>query len=110
MSQIILDFARPILALDPEREYFEEAISIAVIAWNISLTLESMPEATVEGLLQETFDEQLMEEDHEELFAQIKMLVRRKQKYFSKHGRFIIDFQIMESKDMFHLNILSEEV
>lgn len=110
MSAIILDFARPLLALDPEREYFEEVVTLAIIAWNISLTLENMPERTLESLMQEALGEEFMEEDNEELVGQIKMLVRRRQKYFSKHKRLILDFQITESEDMFHLNVVSELV
>lgn len=108
MSAIILDFARPLLALDPEREYFEDTIQVAVIAWNLALALAATPEKTVDDLLVETYGAETIGDDYQAFRDQVAMLVRRKQRYFSKHQRFIHDYQITESEDMFHLNIMSE--
>lgn len=108
MSGIIIDFARPLLALDPEREFFEDAIAAAVIAWNIALSLDYMPEVTIEEHFENAVDMKPDDPDAEALFEQIAMLVRRKKKYFSKHRRFISDFEITESADMFHVNVMSE--
>ncbi len=108
MSAIVLDFARPLLALDPDKEFFEDAITVAVIAWNIALTIEAAPEVTVVDLLEEAYG--FKAADAETFREHIAMLVRRKQKYFAKHKRLILDYEITESEDMFHLNIMSELV
>ncbi len=110
MSQLIVDFARPLLALDEEQEFFAESIAIASIAWNMALTLEHTPELTMEELFVDFFGVEFLEEDREELFDQIKMLMRRKQKYFSKHQRFILDYEVTESEDLLHVDIISELV
>ena len=108
MSQVLIDFARPLLALDPAGEFFEEAIAAAVIAWNIALSLEHMPETTIEEHFENAVDMKPDDPDAEALFEQIVMLVRRKKKYFSKQRRLILDFIITESEDMFHLDVITE--
>ncbi len=108
MSAIIVDFARPLLALDPEQEYFEDAIAVAIIAWNIALVREFMPEATVDKLLEDAIGAEANDPDGEIFREQIAMLVRRKQKHFGKHRRFIQDYEITLSEGIFHVNILSE--
>lgn len=110
MSELIVDFARPLLALDPEDEFFEDAIAVAVLAWNIALLLEAQPEVTVAEFFEEMTGISSADSAADAILEQIALLVRRKQRHFSKHRRIILDYEVTESQDLFHVNIISETV
>lgn len=110
MSQIILDFARPLLVgidLDDEVE-IERVVHLACIAWNMALVLEETPGTTLQDILKDlTAPEDDALDFFEETKQDLEMLVRRKQRHFAQHKRFIQNYYTGFDKNGPRLQILS---
>jgi hypothetical protein len=78
---------------------------LAIVVWNASL----LPQGEQSEALQPIVD-MLPEDDQNarrELAAAIDMLLARKRRYFPKNTRVILDYQITDSADMLHLDVIS---
>jgi hypothetical protein len=104
MSDVILQFAEPLIQ-GPAGVISKNAIRLAMTAWNASLLPRNEQLQTLKALV-----DMLPEGDQEarrELVAAFDMLLARKQRYFANNKRVIFDYQITESADMVHLDVIS---
>jgi hypothetical protein len=103
-SDVILRFAEPLL--DGADGIVEKnVIRFAIGVWNASLL--PVP-AQAEAL--KSIVAILPEGDHDakrELVAAMCTLLARKQTYFADNTRVIVDYQITQSRDMLHLDVVS---
>jgi len=104
MSDVILRFAEPLLhGADGIVE--KNVIRFAIGVWNASLL---PPPAQAEAL--KSIVAILPEGDHNarrELVTAMFTLLARKQTYFADNSRVILDYQITQSRDMLHLDVVS---
>jgi hypothetical protein len=104
MSDVILQFAEPLIQ-GSAGVISKNAIRLAIAVWNASL----LPKGEQSEALQPIVD-MLPEGDQDarrELAAAIDMLLARKRRYFAKNTRVILDYQITDSADMLHLDVIS---
>jgi hypothetical protein len=106
LSQVLLEFAEPILE---EAEDFEDCqffFSMAVIAWNLSLLPAKAQEEFFKG--NPFLDNPLNAEDVEmanQLTETIKMMIASKLSRFGKDPRLVEDYQLTENEGDLHLSV-----
>ena len=106
MSEILLDFAKPLFTgIDKESDAFDTAVGIAITVWNIS----QAPEEVQDSLLDELLD-RVTEDDPsaaDELQETVALLLERKQQLYPDNKRIILDFKIIRHGSHRHLDVVS---
>ncbi|MEJ2167795.1 MAG: hypothetical protein P8X90_19910 [Desulfobacterales bacterium] len=107
MSEIIIEYAAPLLNAARNAEDQKKAISIAIAIWNISLLpekgqLESLKE--IESIISPPTKRDGFSKERQEIFS---YLINRKKHLFQDINRFIQDYEFIETPEGFHLNIAS---
>ena len=104
MSDVILRFAAPLLhGTDGIVE--KNVIRFAIGVWNASLLPTPAQAEALQSIVAI-----LPEGDHDarrELVAAMCTLLARKRMYFADNTRVILDYQITQSGDMLHLDVVS---
>ena len=106
MSQIILDFASPLLNEAKDHEAISGAITLAVIAWNASL----LPLKEQNEIIEKTTEISLpygFKKSDPVMRKCFELLLRRKQEIFSNYKRMIGDFHCALTEDGIDLNVVS---
>lgn len=108
MSEVLLDFAQPLLDSVDNDTAFENAISIAVLCWNISF----LPEKEQSKMLREIVDEIGKSDALTRLEVEdcVKMLLERKKVLFADYRRMIINYKIVEEEGAERLLVMSTPV
>ena len=109
MSEILLDFAEPLLEeIDRSEERgFSNVIAIAAFAWNVSLLPKEKWESSIEDMVKELAQS---DEDVAMMKGIVQMLIQRRMEFFSDITRFIFDYEILDEKEGWHLNVASSLV
>ena len=98
MSEVLLEFADPALDVSTGRHSWNSAITLAVLAWNVSLLPESKQQQVLEtklGPLMALY----RDSDQSTVRQIIEMLIQRRlREYPGTHG-FIVGFELDESQD-----------
>jgi len=102
MSEVLEAFIAPYMEFTETEESFEKLVAIAVVAWNTSLLPRLAQTKAINDLLQS-----LPPETQADAKAIVRDLIRRKRKHFGKIRRAIIDFEIIDTRDGFHLTVAS---
>lgn len=104
MSEVLLDFASPLLDAADD-DYFETTIGFAVLCWNLSFLPDGERQKELEHMINEIGGTDTLfrtgVEDH------TRMLLKRKQEYFAKDRRFIMNFKIVEEGNNSRLLVMS---
>ena len=104
MSEVLLDFARPLLDTVDD-EGFKKVIIFAALCWNISL----LPEREQQKDLKKIVDE-LSKSDpliRTDLNAWAKALLERKKTFFADDRRMVVNYEVVEEKDNHRLLVMS---
>lgn len=85
----------------------ERAISIAIVAWNLALVNEDECEQQLTNFLS------IMKipkntDDWQDMENILRALIYKKQMEYPLLNRFIIDYQFIDSKNNYRLNIISQ--
>jgi len=99
MSEVLEEFAQPLLDLAESPEETERALLVAMIAWNYSLMNEAG------GPTSEVLDSSLLADPH--MRAGFQALVKRKQELFPDNKRYILDYQMIPRGKQFQFNVIS---
>jgi len=107
MSEIIIDYARPLLNAAKNDEEQKKALSIAIAIWNLSLYPKEMQSEYI-GKITEIMtasrkDSRLSENEKEVL----NFLMERKKTFFPEIKRLILDYEYVETPKGFHINVVS---
>jgi hypothetical protein len=109
MSEIILDFAEPLLAHAPTAKAQKSAIAIAIMAWNVAL----LPIEKRTEYLKEMHNKLIGIETAERLSKRIDTIVDflldRKERLFSDINRIIVKYECLDTPQGVHLNVASAE-
>jgi len=104
LSQVILDFARPLLDATEDEE-FENVIRIATLCWNYSLLLQERQREELQAQLSRDKEERLLKSFENDNC--VKMLLKRKRKLFPDDSRLVVDYKVVEETDHHHLYVMS---
>lgn len=109
MSEIILEFADDMIELGENHVARENSIMLAIIAWNLAVLIEAGEVDPSEHLnkFYRMMKIKKNSEEEEALTALILLLIERKHAEYPHIHRFIEDFEIVETKNDFHLNVAS---
>ena len=106
MSQVLQDFVEPHMDLADTEEAYGKLLALAVVAWNASL----LPEEEQQEMIDRVLEAGISAGD-DELRAGLKgivnMLIARKRAYFSEYTRDIIDFEVTDTGEGYHLTVAS---
>jgi hypothetical protein len=104
MSEVILDFAEPLLDAIDDDELFEKAIECAVFCWNLSFVQEKKQQRHVRAIINELDRSYLLTRFEAE--DCVRMLLERKRILFTDEKRIVINHKIVE-EDHHHLFVVS---
>lgn len=106
MSEVLEAFVEPYLDFIQSSSEREKLFNIAVIAWNLAIMPEKERPSMIDELIKVGLNEAdpLAQQDTREI---IDELIARKLKFFAKHKRFIVDFQLQDTGNEFHLSVAS---
>lgn len=99
MSQVILDFAKPLLELSDDVEWKMTILDVAIVAWNFSL-LPPEEQSRASQELDETFDT----DEAKDVF---EFLLQRKEESFLENHRVIVDYTVHQAGNKLKFNVIS---
>jgi hypothetical protein len=106
MSDILEEFIEPYLVFDLDLIERKKFFEIAVSAWNLALMPENVRQPLIDKLVKKGMEgaDPWIQQDMQEI---IYKLIARKQKFFAKYQRVIVDFQLEDTGSGFHLSVAS---
>ena len=105
MSEVILDFAEPLLDALDDDELFENAINCAVACWNLSFLSEKKQKKLMLSMVNELGkSDQLTRFEFEDY---VRMLLERKRVLFADEKRIVVNFKVVEEGNHHHLFVMS---
>ena len=102
MSEVIVDFAEPLLRDAPDAESEKAAIAFAIICWNMAILKETGDERAVEETLAGAAGKA-----GKEFRRFAKEMMERKQTFFADNNKIILDYQFTEEAEGYHLYVVS---
>jgi len=105
MSEVILDFAEPLLDALDDDELFKNAIGCAVVCWNLSFLTEMKKQRQVRAIVNEIDKSHLLTRFEAE--DCVRMLLERKRILFADEKRIVINYKIVEEEDHHRLLVTS---
>lgn len=107
MSEIILEYADELISIFDTKEDKENAIRLAIAAWNISFSEKNQRKEKIEEFLH-ALSLNKNSDDWKGTNDILKTLVNKKLENYSFVNRFIVDYEFIRlSSDDCHLNIMS---
>lgn len=103
MSAVILDLADFLLEIAHTKERQKVAITITCIAWNIAVAGMEQAQKLFDAYF-ETIDDPVHQQDTLDI---IETIIERKQLLYPEINRFILDYEVVETKNNLHLNVVS---
>ena len=108
MSEVIIEFIEPYLEkfeYTKMHEGFEEVVMLAIVVWNTTL----LPEEKQKHLFKEMIKSlaSVFQFEEQEMKIIIEELRERKNTHFSAFTRVIVDYEVLETRDGFHLSVTS---
>ena len=105
MSEVIVDFAKPLLDQAEGHESKEKAIGLAIVCWNLYLLPKHQQKEERERVLQ-----MFPEESVEVINGIIDSLLQTRTVYFHTFKKFIMDYEVFWRGDNLHLTVASTEI
>jgi hypothetical protein len=106
MSDVLEEFVEPYLpeasGLNQRKMLFE----MAIIAWNLALMPESQRQSALEDLINQAIRKK-NPRDQQDMRNLLDEMVTRKLQLFSANQRYILDYQLEDIGDQFHLSVAS---
>ena len=106
MSDVLEEFIEPYLPEADELEKRQMLFEMAIIAWNLAI----MPEHKRQSALDELFKDLMKGKPataKRDLNSLMDEMVARKLELFPNNRRYILDFQLEDIGDQFHLSVAS---
>jgi hypothetical protein len=106
MSEVLLDFARPLLELSDDDDHFDKVIALAAACWNAALLPQEKQEASIKGMI-DIISSSGTRDDVQMARETVRVLLERKERYFPDNKKFIADYQISNSRSRRNLLVAS---
>jgi hypothetical protein len=107
MSEVIMEFASPMLEKSTDDEMSRNIISFAILAWNLALHKERGNDAAYQELHDMALSSYTDETGRQQFHHFLAMLLQRKREFFSDYKRFILDYELSFTRDNMHLDVVS---
>ncbi len=108
MSELLLEFAEPLLDDSDDDKSFRAKIGMAALSWNLTFVPPNEQEATLNGMVSELGrPDALMRRGIQE---SIHMLMDRKRTLFADDNRLIVNYEIVEERTGPRLLVMSSPV
>ena len=105
MSEVLLDFAEPLLDALADDDEFKGAISFAAICWNLSFLPEKGQRKELRYIAHALGGSDALSSSEIEYFARI--LLERKKAFFADDRRMVVDYEVVEEEDRDRLLVAS---
>ena len=106
MSAVLADFVEPYVDYAETEEGFRKLLTLAIMAWNASF----LPEDKQQDMIESVLDAGIPGYE-DELKAGLKgivnTLIARKKAHFSEYTRKIIDFELTDLGEDYHVTVVS---
>lgn len=106
MSEVLQAFVEPYKDFARNKQQQEKLLSIAMLAWNLALLppdqQQSRKDQMIEGLC--AGQGRRAKQDTREILDD---LITRKQSFFADNKRYIVDFQLQDMGQSYHLSVAS---
>jgi hypothetical protein len=106
MSTVLGRFIDPFIDHTDSEESYRKLVSLAVMAWNAALLTNDEGRNFIDQVIEKGLsgEETALKTD---LRSIIDQLVERKRKYFSHYRRQIVEFEVVDLGDQYHLMVAS---
>lgn len=106
MSEVLEYFVEPYLEDTDSFEHQDMLFNLAVIAWNMAIMPDEQRQPKIDELITQVMkiDDPLVEQETRELISD---LMDRKLEHFPDVHRYIVDFQLEDAGDQYHLSVAS---
>ncbi|MBW4660420.1 MAG: hypothetical protein KME15_17240 [Drouetiella hepatica Uher 2000/2452] len=106
MSEVLQAFVEPHLDFAATKEQRQKLFAIAILAWNLALLSEEQQQKEMEDIIAQMSmgKDRQAEQDIREILEE---LTERKRRLFPNHRRYILDFDVRETRNDFHLSVIS---
>jgi hypothetical protein len=105
MSEVLIDFAQPLLNEIDDDELFGRAVSFAAICWNLSFMPENEHQKFIRRMVRGFGKFGVFERLQMENWAH--MLLERKKAFFAHDRRMLMDYKIIEEEHSHRLLTMS---
>ncbi len=106
MSETLHAFVEPYLDVVTELKQRQKLFSVAILAWNLALLPEDQQQQEMEGVIDHLSPGQ-GSVARQEARTILEELIQRKQKRFSAFRQSILDFELQETRNDYHLAVIS---
>lgn len=104
MSDILGRFVDPYVGVTENQQQYENMLGMAVLAWNMALLPEEQRQEMLENILKGVDQDP----EYQAFFRDfVGKLIARKLKYFNEHKRRIIEFNVRDLGDQYHISVAS---
>ena len=106
MSEVLSEFVEPYLQDAVTEEDYHKVLTLATMAWNASF----LPEEQREKMITDVMDKGLPEADAKlkaDLRKVVDEMIARKQVHFAEYKRDIVDFELTDTGEGYHLTVAS---
>ncbi len=105
MSAVLGEFIEPYVQFTDSLESYRKLVTLALVAWDISLLPEEEQEAAIDRVITEKVTQDRKVQTG--LKKIVYELLARKKAYFSQYRRRILDFEVTEAGDQYYLAVVS---
>ncbi len=102
MSKVLRQFVEPYWHIPNTEEAMRQLLTTALVAWNTALQPE---ENRADNLKQ--IAAALPEEARKYFYPIVEEMIERKNKYFAEYDRMILDFELIDRGDDYHITVMS---
>jgi hypothetical protein len=106
MSEIIIDYAEPLLEISTTDKDQEKAVIMAITLWNLAILKENERQEMIDSLTPRL----VQEGDPADLNQIIEYFIERKQLLYPDVNRMILDYDCVHTTDRLHLNVVSNSI
>lgn len=102
MSEVLREFVDPYWHIADTEEAMGRLLATALVAWNTALQPEEEQANSVKQVATA-----LPEEAREDFYSVVAELIERKNKYFAQYDRMILDYELVDRGDDYHITVVS---
>lgn len=102
MSDVLEEFVEPYREFVKTKEAYLKLLTVALVAWNVMLFPEKDRLSRLDEVVV-TLPEYVREDGRQI----IEELMVRKERFFAQHRRMIIDFDVADTGEQWHLSVMS---
>lgn len=102
MSEVLRQFVEPYWHIPDTEEAMHRLLTTALVAWNTALQPEEERANSLEQIAVA-----LPEEAREDFYGVVAEMIERKNRYFAQYDRTILDYELVDRGDDYHITVMS---